>query len=80
MQRKCNDDESIYNEALDKINYDQKFLKDGNNLIIIPTTNITIGNVTTGAPESQAEAYITRTAPKFVLNLTILQGPTGPRA
>ena len=80
MQRKCNDDKNTYKEALDKINYDQKFLKDGNNLIISPTTNITIGNGTTGAPKSQAEAYITGIAPKFVLNLTISQGPIGPRA
>lgn len=80
MQRKCNDDESIYNEALDKINCDQKILKNNNNLIVSPTTNITIGTVTTGFPGSQAEAYITGTAPNLVLNLTIPQGPTGPRA
>lgn len=41
---------------------------------------ITIGTVTTGAPGTDAEATITGTAPNFVLNLTIPQGPTGPAA
>ena len=39
---------------------------------------LTIGTVTTGAPGSEAAATITGTAPNFVLNLTIPQGPTGP--
>jgi len=42
------------------------------------TPTLTIGNVTTGAPGSLASATITGTAPNFVLNLTIPQGPTGP--
>lgn len=42
------------------------------------TPTITIGTVTTGAPGTDAEATITGTAPNFVLNLTIPQGPTGP--
>ena len=41
---------------------------------------ITIGTVTTGAPGTDAEASITGTAPNFILNLTIPQGPTGPAA
>ena len=44
------------------------------------TPVITIGTVTTGAPGSNAAASITGTAPNFVLNLTIPQGPTGPSA
>lgn len=44
------------------------------------TPIITIGTVTTGAPGTDAEASITGTAPNFVLNLTIPQGPTGPAA
>ena len=44
------------------------------------TPTITIGTVTTGAPGTDAEATITGTAPNFVLNLTIPQGPTGPAA
>ena len=44
------------------------------------TPNITIGTVTTGAPGTEASATITGTAPNFVLNLTIPQGPTGPAA
>ena len=44
----------------------------------IPT--LTIGTVTTGAPGTDASATITGTAPDFVLNLTIPQGPTGPAA
>lgn len=42
------------------------------------TPVITIGTVTTGAPGSQATASISGTAPNFVLDLTIPQGPTGP--
>ena len=42
------------------------------------TPNLTIGTVTTGAPGTDASASITGTAPNFVLNLTIPQGPTGP--
>ena len=43
-----------------------------------PTPTLTIGTVTTGAPGTDAAALITGTAPNFVLNLTIPQGPTGP--
>ena len=39
---------------------------------------LTIGTVTTGDPGTEASATITGTAPNFVLNLTIPQGPTGP--
>ena len=42
------------------------------------TPVLTIGTVTTGAPGSAAAATITGTAPNFVLDLTIPQGPTGP--
>ena len=42
------------------------------------TPIITIGTVTTGDPGTEASATITGTAPNFVLNLTIPQGPTGP--
>ena len=42
------------------------------------TPVLTIGTVTTGAPGTEASATITGTAPNFVLNLTIPQGPTGP--
>lgn len=44
------------------------------------TPVITIGTVTTGEPGTDAAATITGTAPNFVLNLTIPQGPTGPAA
>ena len=44
------------------------------------TPTLTIGTVTTGAPGTDAEATITGTAPNYVLNLTIPQGPTGPAA
>ena len=44
------------------------------------TPTITIGTVTTGDPGTEASATITGTAPNFVLNLTIPQGPTGPAA
>ena len=44
------------------------------------TPVITIGTVTTGDPGTEASASITGTAPNFVLNLTIPQGPTGPAA
>ena len=37
-----------------------------------------IGTVTTSVPDSAAAADITGTAPNFILNLTIPQGPTGP--
>ena len=42
------------------------------------TPVLTIGTVTTGDPGTEASATITGTAPNFVLNLTIPQGPTGP--
>ena len=42
----------------------------------IPT--LVIGTVTTGEPGTQATASITGTAPNYILNLTIPQGPTGP--
>ena len=42
------------------------------------TPVLTIGTVTTGDPGTEASAEITGTAPNFVLNLTIPQGPTGP--
>ena len=47
---------------------------------VIPpgTPTITIGEVTTGEPGSEADASITGTAPNFVLNLTIPQGEVGP--
>ena len=44
------------------------------------TPILTIGTVTTGAPGTDAEATITGTAPNFILNLVIPQGPTGPVA
>lgn len=44
------------------------------------TPTLTIGTVTTGDPGTAAAASITGTAPNFVLNLTIPQGPTGPAA
>lgn len=44
------------------------------------TPTLTIGTVTTGAPGTEASATITGTAPDFILNLTIPQGPTGPAA
>ena len=43
------------------------------------TPILTIGTVRTGEPGTEASASITGTAPNFVLNLTIPQGPTGPR-
>ena len=45
----------------------------------MPAT-ISIGTVTTGEPGTDADATITGTAPNFVLNLIIPQGPTGPAA
>lgn len=42
------------------------------------TPTLEIGTVTTGAPGTQATASITGTAPNYILNLTIPQGPTGP--
>ena len=44
------------------------------------TPTLTIGTVTTGDPGTEATATITGTAPDFILNLTIPQGPTGPAA
>lgn len=44
------------------------------------TPTISIGTVTTGAPGTQATASISGTAPNYLLNLTIPQGPTGPSA
>ena len=41
---------------------------------------LTIGTITTGDPGTEASASITGTAPDFILNLTIPQGPTGPTA
>ena len=46
----------------------------------VTTPTLTIGTVTTGEPGTEAAATITGTAPDFVLNLTIPQGPTGPAA
>ena len=45
-----------------------------------PTPTLTIGTVTTGDPGTEASATITGTAPDFILNLVIPQGPTGPAA
>lgn len=42
-----------------------------------PTTNLTIGTVTTGAAGSNATATIVGTPPDLTLNLTIPQGDTG---
>ncbi len=44
------------------------------------TPVLTIGTVETGEPGTDASATITGTAPNFVLNLVIPQGPTGPAA
>ena len=44
------------------------------------TPTISIGTVTTGDPGTQAAASITGTAPNYILNLTIPQGPTGSLA
>ena len=44
------------------------------------TPTLTIGTVTTGEPGTEAAATITGTAPNYILNLTIPQGPTGPAA
>lgn len=44
------------------------------------TPTLEIGTVTTGEPGTQAAASITGTAPNYILNLTIPQGPTGPSA
>lgn len=44
------------------------------------TPTISIGTVTTGAPGTEATASISGTAPNYLLNLTIPQGPTGPSA
>lgn len=44
------------------------------------TPTLSIGTITTGEPGSTADASITGTAPNFILNLTIPQGPTGPAA
>ena len=42
------------------------------------TPTLEIGTVTTGDPGTEAIATITGTAPNYILNLTIPQGPTGP--
>lgn len=42
------------------------------------TPTLEIGTITTGDPGTEADASITGTAPNFILNLTIPQGPTGP--
>ena len=44
------------------------------------TPTLTIGTITTGAPGTDASASIAGTAPNYVLNLTIPQGPTVPTA
>ena len=44
----------------------------------VETPTLTIGTVTTGDPGTEAAASITGTAPNFILNLTIPQGPVGP--
>ena len=44
------------------------------------TPTFTIGTVTTGAPGTEASVTITGTAPDYVLNFVIPQGPTGPAA
>ena len=44
------------------------------------TPTLEIGSVTTGEPGTQATASITGTAPNYILNLTMPQGPTGPSA
>ena len=44
------------------------------------TPILEIGTVTTGEPGTQAAASITGTAPNYILNLTIPQGPTAPSA
>ena len=44
------------------------------------TPTLEIGTVTTGEPGTEASASISGTAPNYVLNLTIPQGPTGPQA
>ena len=43
------------------------------------TPVFTIGSVTTGAPGTNAEVTISGTAPNYILNFTIPQGPTGPQ-
>lgn len=45
-----------------------------------PAPTLAIGTVTTGDPGTSASATITGTAPNYILNLTIPQGPTGPTA
>ena len=77
-----------YQNALRKIEEDSKCRPSG--FVLGPTgptgpgggetPTLTIGTVTTGAPGSEATATITGSAPDFVLNLTIPQGPTGPTA
>ena len=71
--------------AREKIRRDQRFRPNCNVIIgptgpTGPTPTLTIGTVTTGDPGTEASATITGTAPDFVLNLTIPQGPTGPAA
>jgi hypothetical protein len=45
-----------------------------------PATNLTIGNVTTGAPGGVAAASIRGTAPNLILDLTLPRGDTGSAA
>ena len=84
---------SIYRDALEKIKRDQKFkpsccIPIGGTGTVGPTgptgpagpATIVVGTTTTGDPGTDAEATITGTAPNFILNLTIPQGPTGPAA
>jgi hypothetical protein len=42
-----------------------------------PTTNLTIGTVTTGTAGSNATATVDGTPPNLTLNLTIPRGDTG---
>ena len=83
-----NNDNELVRWAREKIKRDQRFIHNCNVIIgptgatgdVGPTPTITIGSVTTGDPGTDATATITGTAPDFVLNLTIPQGPTGPAA
>lgn len=64
-----------YEKAMKKIAAAQKYKQIG--CCNMPAITLTIGEVTTGAPGSDAEASITGVSPNFVLNLTIPQGPAG---
>ena len=74
--------DSIYQNALEKIKRDQK-CKPSNCCCPItgPTGGIlpslTIGTVTTGDPGTEGSATISGTSPNFILDLVIPQGPTG---